>query len=222
MRHAKAVVSLDARADLRSSITIVTVALMSQGVFRHMSVPFSSQQCFFVAILAFIVIGFVRGWRRELVSLVFVLLAAVLIRPGTDNTIGQIIARIPSTLGYLAGSSTTSSPTTTSSSSSLGPWGTLLIFALVVALGYFIGNKAFPKPATPAERFIGVIPGVISGAFIMGYLVSSGFFGSRPAVDIVLTPPDPSNYVAIIFIIMVAALIIALIASRTKKAPAKK
>lgn len=194
---------------------------MSQGVFRQMSVPFSSQQCFFVAILVFIVIGFIRGWRRELVSLVFVLLAAVLIRPGTNNTIGQIIARIPSTLGYLAGSSNTSTGST-SSSSFFGPWGTLLIFALVVVLGYFVGNKAFPKPTTPAERFIGVIPGVISGAFIMAYLVSSGFFGSRPSVDIVLTPPDPTNYVAIIFIIVVAALIIALIASRSKKAPAKK
>lgn len=221
MLYAKAVVSLSAGEVLGSSITAVTIALMSQGVFRHMSVPFSSQQCFFVAILAFIVIGFIRGWRRELVSLVFVLLAAVLIRPGTNNTIGQIIARIPSTLGYLAGSPNTST-TGASSSSFLGPWGTLLIFALVVILGYFVGNKAFPKPATPAERFIGVIPGVISGAFIMAYLVSSGFFGSRPSVDIVLTPPDPSNYVAIIFVIVVAALIIALIASRTKKAPAKK
>ena len=185
-----------------------------------MSVPFTSQQCFFVVILAFIVIGFMRGWRRELVSLVFVLLAAVLIRPGTNNTIGQLIARIPSTVGYLASGS--SSTGTTASSNFLGPWGTLLIFALVVGLGYFIGNKAFPRPTAPAERFIGVIPGVISGAFIMGYLVSSGFFGSRPAVNIEVTPPDPSNYIAIIFIIVVAALIIALIASRTKKAPAKK
>lgn len=187
-----------------------------------MSVPFSSQQCFFVVILAFIVIGFMRGWRRELVSLVFVLLAAVLIRPGTNNTVGQLLARIPSTLGYLASGSPSSGGGASASSNFLGPWGTLLIFALVVGLGYFIGNKAFPRPSTPSERFIGVIPGVISGAFIMGYLVSSGFFGSRPAVNIEVTPPDPSNYIAIIFIIVVAALIIALIASRTKKAPAKK
>lgn len=195
---------------------------MPQGVLGDMSLPFTSQQCFFVAILAFIVIGFVRGWRRELVSLVFVLLAAVLIRPGTNNTIGHFIARIPSTLGYLVSGSSGNSSTSTSSTNFLGPWGTILMFALVVVLGYFVGNKAFPRPTQPAERFIGVIPGVISGAFIMGYLVSSGFFGSKPSLNIVLTPPDPSNYVPIIFIVAVAASIIALIVSRTKKAPAKK
>jgi len=196
---------------------------MLQGVFQDMSVPFTSQQCFFVVILAFIVIGFMRGWRRELVSLVFVLLAAVLVRPGTNNTLEHFIARIPSTLGYLiSGSSSGSSSIPTPSSGFLGPWGTLLIFLLIVALGYFIGNKAFPRPAAPAERFIGVIPGIISGAFILGYLNSSGFFGSNPKLDIVVTPPDPSNYIAIIFIVAVVASIIALIVSRTRKAPAKK
>ncbi|GAC1389612.1 MAG: hypothetical protein NVS4B11_07320 [Ktedonobacteraceae bacterium] len=188
------------------------------------SLPFTDQQCFFVAILVFIIVGFQRGWRRELITLVFVLLAVILIRPNavSGRTIGELFARIPTVLGYLlTGSTRTAAAPAAATTNFLGPWGTLIGFIVVVALGYIIGNRVFPKPANPAERFIGIVPAIISGAFILGYLTTNNFFAKNQQgqsfFSVVVQPPDPSNYVPVIFVIAVIAVVVGLIAARTKK-----
>ncbi len=194
------------------------------------SLPFTSQQCFFVAVLVFIVIGFQRGWRRELLTLIFVLLAVILIRPGSNGGfIGSLFARIPALLAYLfTGSTGTAATTNATTSNFLGPWGTLLGFIGVVALGYFIGQRAFPKPINPTERFIGIVPSVISGAFVLGYLTSGNFFAKNQQgqsfFSVVVQPPDPTNYIPVIFAIAVIAVVVGLIAGRAKKSapPAAK
>ena len=193
------------------------------------TLPFTSQQCFFVAILVFIIVGFQRGWRRELITLVFVLLAVILIRPNSGGFITNFFARIPQMISYVfTGSTSGGSATSAASTSFLGPWGTLLAFVLVVALGYVIGQRVFPKPTTPTERFIGIVPSVISGAFILGYLTTGNFFAKNTQgqsyFSIVVQPPDPTNYVPIIFVIAVIAVVVGLVAGRAKKSapPAKK
>jgi hypothetical protein len=189
-----------------------------------MSLPFTDQQCFFIAILAFAVAGFQRGWRRELVTLVSVLLAVFLVRPDSSKSFAYFIARLPDTFGYLVtGKQQPFVPPP--DNIFLGQFGSLLLFAAVVALGYFIGNKAFPaKPSTPQERFIGIVPAIISGAFVLAFL--SNFFPKNPAGQsqflVEVQPPDPSNYVPAIFIIAIVAVIVALIAARSKKAAPKK
>lgn len=188
-----------------------------------MSLPFTEQQCFFVAILAFVVIGFQRGWRRELVSLVFVLLAVFLIHPDTSRSIADFLARLPAVLVYLVGGNATPPTATAESVSSfLGPWGTLLVFAVVVVVGYIVGNRVFPRPSTPHERFIGIVPAIISGAFILAYLSSLLPKSQGNLVTVAVQAPDPANYVPVIFAIAIVALVIALVAARTKKPPAKK
>ncbi len=195
------------------------------------SLPFTDQQCFFVAILVFIVIGFRRGWRRELTTLVFVLLAVILIRPNANSgkAIGELFARIPVVFGYLfTGSTRSASAATAAPMSFLGPWGTLIAFVVVVALGYIIGNRAFPKPGSPAERFIGIVPSVISGAFILGYLTTGNFFAKNQQgqsfFSVVVQPPDPSNYVPVIFVIAIIAVVIGFVAAKAKRSapPAAK
>lgn len=194
------------------------------------SLPFTDTQCFFVAILVFIVVGFRRGWRRELITLIFVLLAVILVRPSTNGGfIAGLFERIPAMIGYLfTGSTRTSTATSTVSTNFLGPWGTLLGFILVVALGYIVGQRVFPKPTTPAERFIGIVPSVISGAFILSYLTSGNFFAKNQQgqsfFSVVVQPPDPTNYVPVIFVIAIIAVVVGLIASRAKKSapPAAK
>ncbi len=187
------------------------------------SLPFTDSQCFFVAILVFIVVGFQRGWRRELITLVFVLLAVILIRPNTNGGfITGLFARIPAMFDYLfSGSTRTGATGTAVSSNFLGPWGTLLAFIIVVALGYVVGQRVFPKPTTPTERFIGIVPSVISGAFILYYLTTGPFFAKNTSgqsfFSVVVQPPDPTNYVPIIFVIAVVAVVIGLIAARAKK-----
>ena len=192
------------------------------------SLPFTASECFFVAIVVFVIIGFQRGWRRELVTLVFVLLAVILIRPGSDGGfIASLFARIPSMLSYLfSGSTQTSSTGATISNNFLGPWGILLAFLIVVVLGYVAGNRIFPKPAAPTERILGIVPSLISGAFILGYLTTGNFFAKNQLgqsfFSVVVQPPDPMNYVPILFVIALVAVIVGFIVSRAKKPAAKK
>jgi hypothetical protein len=185
-----------------------------------MSSLFSGPGCFFVAILAFIVLGFQRGWRREVISLVFVLLASVLIHPETSDAIGAFLGRIPAVFAFLTG--TTVSPGSTQSLSLLGgPVWSLVIFAGLVVLGYVVGNRVFGKPATPQERFIGIVPGVLSGAFILWFLSNYIQTVTHQAVAPVnVTDVDPGKYVPAIFVIAILALVVALIAGRIKKAQA--
>ena len=187
-----------------------------------MSLPFTEQQCFFVAILAFIVIGFMRGWRRELMSLVFVLLASFLVRQDTSNMVGGFFSRLPALIGY-ATSGSSPQPTTANTTFLGGPFWSLIIFATIVGLGYYVGNRAFPAPTSPQERFIGVVLSVLAGAFVLGYL--SSYFrttGGRSAIVVDVQSPDPMNYLAIIFTIAIIAVGVAMFVARKKSAPPAK
>lgn len=193
-----------------------------------MSLPFTDQQCFIVVMLAFIVLGFQRGWKRELVSLVFILLAFFLVRPDSSRTLGEFITRLPSTFAYMfTGSANTSQAPNVipaSATSPMAPFWSLIIFILIAALGYYISLKAFPKPSTPHERLIGIVPAVISGAFALAYL--SGYFpkaaNGRSNFTVAVQAPDPGNYVPVIFFVIIVSLVIALIVARTRKSGAKK
>ncbi|GCE47460.1 hypothetical protein EI42_00997 [Thermosporothrix hazakensis] len=187
-----------------------------------MVLPFTDQQCFFVAILAFIVIGFIRGWKRELISLVAVLLAVFLIRPDSGRGFSQFISRLPQIFSFLITGSQANAPQPDASTSNFlgGPWGSIVLFMAIVLLGYFLGNKAFPKPGVPQERFLGVIPGIISGAFVMAYL--SSMIPKSPSgqslLSVAVQAPDPANYIPVLFLIAIVAVIIALVAARAKQA----
>lgn len=185
-----------------------------------MSLPFTETQCFYVAILAFIVIGFQRGWKRELVSLVFVLLAIFLVRPDSGKSFSDFLNRLPSVFGFLVTGTPAGNTTTPTANFLLGPWGAIILFIAVIGLGYFIGNKAFPRPGAPAERFIGVIPGIVSGAFVMAFISSliPKTTNGQSFLTVAVQAPDPGNFVPILFLIAIVAVIVALIASRTKKA----
>src|SRR5579864_911104 len=176
--------------------------------------------CFFIAILAFIVLGFRHGWKREVISLVFVLLATALVNAHTSDALSTFLGRIPAGFAYLMGAT----PPPPQPIGFIGGAGwSLFIFFGVVFLGYFVAYKVFPqKPITP-ERFIGIIPGVISGAFILWYLMSyiqGTANDSKLSFD--LSSTDPSKYVPVIFIIAILAVVAYLIATRAKKAQAKK
>jgi hypothetical protein len=194
-----------------------------------MTLPFTEQQCFFVAIFAFIVAGFYRGWRREVISLVFILLGIFIAQPATASAIGAFLDRLPALINYLLTGTPAPPAPLQAPQISFGVAGTLLLFALIVALGYYVGNRAFPKPATPAERFIGVVPALISGAAVLYYLNNSSIFtknaNGQENLAAVFQIPDPAAYVPLLFLIALIAVIVALISNRTAKKsapPAKK
>jgi hypothetical protein len=195
------------------------------------SIPFTATQCFFFIMFAFAVGGFIRGWRRECISLIFILLAAILVHPSTTQNFGAFFARLISSLGYLIlgkAAPVASVGQTSAAQSNFGPFWAILIFALIAALGYYIGNRAFPKPAAPSDRFIGIVPALIAGATFLYYLNTSDFFSKTPQGEstfaAVFLLPDPAQYVPVIFVIAIIAVVIGLISARTKKSapPAAK
>lgn len=184
------------------------------------SLPFTDQQCFFIVMLAFVVIGFQRGWRREVITLVSVLLAFFLIHPDSGRNFTLFFVRLPGTITYLLTGVPQRIPPADTTPTFLGPWGSLVLFFGIIALGYYIGQKAFPGKASALpvhERLIGIVPAVISGAFVLYYL-SNNFFPKDQAGQSLFTvavqPPDPTNYIAIIFAIALLAVVVALIARR--------
>jgi hypothetical protein len=91
---------------------------------------------------------------------------------------------------------------------------------LIAAIGYYLGEKAFPKPSTPTERILGILPALVAAALVLGFLNSSNFFSRQIAIS--LQAPDPGQFVPILLVISILVVIGGLIAARAKKASAKK
>lgn len=185
-----------------------------------MFLPLMSQQCFFSTLCIFVVVGFLRGWRREVISLVFVLLAFCLIHPDTSDAFNCFLGRSGYIIAYLGGSSQVSSPSNCYIAIGFfsGSFWSLVIFLFLVALGYLIGNRVFSEPRCALDRFFGIIPAIISGAFILFYLTSyARASGEATSLQVNVQQSNPITFVPIIFAIVVIALIIALIAACLKR-----
>ncbi len=188
--------------------------------------PFTDSQCFFFTILAFAVVGFYRGWKKEVLSLLFILIAAFLVRPSSGGGFTEMIARLPATISYLVSGTVSPSSGPAPTTAFLGPWGPILAFLLIAALGYYLGEKAFPKPASPTERILGILPAIAAAALFLAFLNSSNFFAKDAAghsvFSISLQPPDPGQFVPILLVISILVVIGGLIATRAKKTAGKK
>ncbi len=188
--------------------------------------PFTDSECFFVAVLAFAVMGFYRGWKKEVLSLLFILLAVFLVRPGSSGGFTDMIARLPSSISYLLSGTVPPASPTSPSVPFLGPIGPLLAFLLIAALGYYLGEKAFQKPTTPTERILGILPAVAAAALFLVFLNTSNFFAKdaqgHQVFTVSLQSPDPGQFVPILLVISILVVIVGLIATRAKKAAPKK
>jgi len=184
-----------------------------------MFLPLTSQQCFFSALCVFIVVGFLRGWCREVISLVFVLLAVCLIHPDTSDALNCFLGRSGYVIAYLGGSSHQPPSDCSAVISFLsGSFWSLVIFVLLVALGYLIGNRVFREPACALDRFFGIVPAVISGSFVLFYLSSyARALGEPTNLQENIHQSNPSTFVPVIFVIVIITLMVALIAACFKR-----
>jgi hypothetical protein len=89
-------------------------------------------------------------------------------------------------------------------------------------IGYSIGQQAFKAKPTPFSRFIGIIPGLVTGYFFVRYLTN--LFGSSTVAVGAVTPTSNifTEDVPILFLIGIGAAIIGFIASKLIKSGAKK
>jgi len=188
----------------------------------------TSQQCFFIAIIAFGLIGFIRGWRREVISLAFALTGVLFLLLNGGNALAQLVfVKTPIIIhdifstGGPAPSPSTPSPTAVLTV-------TLIGFVTIVVLGYIIGNRAFPgKNLTPADRLLGILPGLVTGYFLITYIART--FAQNPVITVGVGTPTQNlltNYIPLLFVVSLVAVVAGLIAaSRARKSgapPAKK
>ena len=190
-----------------------------------MALLLSAPQCFFLAMIAFGLVGFIRGWRREVISLAFSLAAVLfLILNGGAGLAKFIFVRLPVIFQEVFSNTTPTTPANPTPFQVL--LTTLITFAAIVVAGYLIGNRAFPaklSAGTPADRILGVIPGLVTGYFVITYITN--LFASSPVITVGVNTPTQtllSDYVPLLFIVAVVAVVVGLIASRANKGGAKK
>ncbi len=185
----------------------------------------SAPQCFFLAIIAFGVFGFQRGWRQEIISLAFTLTGILFLVFGSLGLAQFVFINLPrATQALLSGASTGAAPAPMTASDPRVAVSTGIAFIVFIALGYLISLRVAPKAANAAERILGIIPAVISGYAILTFVTAA--FGKTALFTVGVNTPNQSlisSYLLVIFIVVVVAVIVALIAaSSKKKAPAKK
>ena len=188
-----------------------------------MSFILTSVQFYAIVIAIFAIFGFARGWRREVVSMAFIVPTVLFLYVGGGNGLaGFFLQRIPYGTNFLTdgavGPKTLPPPP--------GPNQVLVvaIIALIAAivLGFLVGNRAFKPTGTPTERFVGIIPGLVEGVAIVAMI--GRLFASNPQITVGTATPNPNNLgngFLLIFLIAVAALIIGLLAGRVGKGSKK-
>ncbi len=188
-----------------------------------MNLLLTSVQFFFIIIIIFGFAGLLRGWRRELVSMGFILVTVLFLFVGGAGGLAQFVfVRIPQIIGF--STNYTIGPRTAPPNPNPTQVLMTAVITLIIAifLGYIVGNNAFPSPKTTTERFLGIIPGVISGFAVVSYV--SNLFASSPAITFGLNTPNPGSlgsYIFFIFLIALGALLIGLLASRARRSGGK-
>lgn len=184
----------------------------------------TAPQCFFLAIIAFGVFGFIRGWRREIISLAFTLTGILFLVFGSLGLAQFVFVNLPrATEALLSGtSSNTTAPTMTYTDARVAV-STGIAFIVFIALGYLVSYRVAPKPTGTAERVWGLIPAVISGYAILTFITAA--FGKTSLFTVDVNTPNQnliSSYLLVIFVVVVVAIIVALIAASAKKSSSPK
>ncbi len=191
-----------------------------------MSFTLGSPQCFAIIVILLGFLGFLQGWKRAVVLMGFTLAAVLFLYIGGANGISQVLfVRIPQTINVLTGGAVgPKSPPPPSTTEVL--ISELLVLGLAMILGFVIGGRAFPSlkagnitfTAHTSERFLGIIPGLVTGFAIITYL--SHIFQGNQTISVGATAPSPSNlgsYILILVVICIVAIIIALLTARFGK-----
>lgn len=185
-----------------------------------MSFLFTPQQCFYFGVILFAVVGFALGWRRQLIATAFIVTGVLFLLIGFGNGLATFFfVRFPVIMQEAMGNSVPQTPPPPSNFDVF--LTTLITFAVFIALGYLVGSRVKDNP-TPTGRFIGIIPGVISGFVVIYYI--NHVFSNAPFITVGVNTPSQnvlSSSILVIFLILVGALIAGLVASRAKKSGGK-
>jgi hypothetical protein len=168
---------------------------------------------FFLSFMAFGIIGYQRGWRREVVSLLFILLGVGFLNLNGGAYLARLLYQ------FLVGKSISQHELLHSHPHVL-LFVTVASLIVIIALGYLIGSRR-PKAKDGQERTLGLIPGLITGAVIGAELTYFLLPNSAKSVITTGTVQMHLNFlgngtVLLIFVIAVVTVVIGLMASRPK------
>ncbi len=187
----------------------------------------NSVQVCFIGIVIFAALGFLQGWLRMVMVMAFTLAAVLLLYLGGANGIALFFfVRLPLVIGDLTGGAIGAKTTPPAPSANQVISSAIVTLIIAIILGFLLGGRSFPPQklgnitftAHTRDRFIGIIPGMITGFAVVSYI--GHLFASNPSIAVGLNTPNPNNlgnYVTILFIIALVALIIGLLTARFGK-----
>jgi len=170
---------------------------------------------FLLSIIIFAILGYQRGWRREVVSLLFIIVGVVFLNLSGGIYLSMLLYQ------FLLGKPI--SKTVLNSHPNVLLFVTIASLVVIIACGYAIGNRLFQKkPPIAQDRTLGLIPGIIAGAVVAAELTYFLLPDTRKSVITTGTILLNLNFlinptVLLIFVIAVVVVIIGLMATRPKK-----
>lgn len=184
-------------------------------------------ECFFIAIIAFGVIGFQRGWRREIITLAFTLTGILFLSLGSQALTEFVYVKLPRAFYTLTTGQPNPQPAATIAASDPKVAITAAIaFLVFIALGYIVSSRVAPKPSGTPERIFGIIPGIVMGYAVLQFISAALNNSTLYSVNVKpLTTNDIGNNWLLVFVIIVGVVILALISVNAKKrggTPSKK
>jgi hypothetical protein len=141
---------------------------------------------FFIIVGAMALVGFIRGWSREVVTCAVVLGAVLFLIAGGERMLARLLlGHLPGPLAKLA-----------MSGGGLAIGLAALIGALM--LGYWLGNQYGEEPSMYRHRLSGMLPGAAVGAALTYYLSEHLAAGTRLALN---SPSDTQarTYVTLVY-----------------------
>ena len=169
---------------------------------------------FILALIIFGIIGYQRGWQRETVSLLFIILGIGFLNLNGGAYLSKLLYQ------FLLGRSISEQDLMRSHPNVL-IFVTIASLVVIITLGYIIGSRR-PKAKSGQERTLGLIPGLITGAVIGAELTYFILPNSGKSVITTGTIQMNLNFlgnltVLLIFVIAVVVVVIGLMATRPKK-----
>src|SRR5438105_3293074 len=113
---------------------------------------------FLLCLIIFGIMGYQRGWRREIVSLLFIILGIGFLNLNGGAYLARLLYQ------FLEGKSISQNELLRNHPN-VWIFVTIASLVVIITLGYIIGSRR-PKAKDGQERTLGLIPGLITGAVI--------------------------------------------------------
>ncbi len=172
---------------------------------------------FAIFILAFAWSGYRHGWKRAILSLLFIVLGLVFLFLSGGAFLARLLYQLLLDVNLTEQQLTASHPTLVLITS-------ISAVAIIIGLGYIFGRRTYSFPTFPQDRVLGIIPGAITGALVAAYVTNFLFPSTKTIVISAgtlytnLLPNLMADFtVVVIFLIALVAIFIGLAVIRLKK-----